>query len=109
MPAPLTRMSSPPSASVVRVDEHVGRLARADVHRDRRRAAAAAPDCFGGAFQFVGAARGERDVGAGLGERQRDTQAQAAAAAGDERDAPIEAERRHFEVGIRRTGSRHTE
>ena len=57
----------------------------------------------GGAFELVGAARGQRDVGALLGQRQRDAQPEAAAAARDERDAPVEAQRRHLEVGIRRT------
>ncbi len=56
-----------------------------------------------GAIELVGAACRQRDVGALRGQRECDAEPEAAAAARDQGDAAIEAQRRHREIRIRRT------
>ncbi|MNV92318.1 hypothetical protein D3C71_1868970 [compost metagenome] len=84
------------------VDRTVGADDLIDQRRDRRQIADIAGECLridaerpqvrDGGVEFVLLARGDRDLGAEFAERLGHLQAEAARAAGDERDAPLEIE-----------------
>jgi hypothetical protein len=74
-----------------------------DVGLDGDGAAAGLADQFGGLLELRGGARGERDVGAVMGEGEGHAEAQAAAAAGHERHLAIQPEAGHLELVVART------
>ena len=91
-PALLTRMSSRPNSSTVRVHEVLARGRVGDVGRHDERAPAERADVTGHLFEVgLGASR-QRDVGAGLGQPDRDPAADAEPGAGDDRDAAVDRE-----------------
>ena len=92
MPALLTRMSTRPNSAIAASTSAWHVLGVGDVGGDRERPATGVAHQLGGLLEPVDPAGAEHHVGAGLGQRLRERDPEAAGGAGDDRHLVVEPE-----------------